>query len=150
MERDFAMSRSGYSDDIWDDPWQGIMYRANVDRALYGKRGQAFLKEMLAALDAMPDNNKRLIRGSFEDKSGEVSALGAVGRASGNQCIGPLDSIDTDIEVDVKAISKHFGIARCMAAEIMFENDEAFSWTKETPEQRYERVRRWVQSNITP
>lgn len=136
------MSRSGYG--IWDDG-RGHLYRANVDRALAGKRGQAFLRELLAALDALPE--KKLATNDFETADG-VCALGAVGRARGNQCWLTLDD---DYYFDVDMIGKHFGIASCMAAEIMWENDEhAAYWMgmPETPEQRFARVRRWVESNI--
>ena len=58
------MSRSGYSDELD----RGILnlWRANVDRTLTSKRGQAFLKEMIVALDAIPD--KRLIAHDLERK----------------------------------------------------------------------------------
>jgi len=52
------MSRSGYIED-WDDQWGLICYRGAVKSAIRGRRGQAFLREMLAALDALPE--KRLI-----------------------------------------------------------------------------------------
>ena len=44
------MSRSGYIDDM-DDRWAAIMWRGAVKSAIKGKRGKAFFKEMLAALD---------------------------------------------------------------------------------------------------
>jgi hypothetical protein len=46
-----------------------------------GKRRQAALKEMLQALDARPE--KRLIAEDLEDSSGNVCALGALGKARG-------------------------------------------------------------------
>jgi hypothetical protein len=51
------MSRSGYSDDC-DDQWRHIMWWGAVTSSIRGKRGQAFLREMRDALDAMPE--KRL------------------------------------------------------------------------------------------
>jgi hypothetical protein len=45
------MSRSGYSDDL--DPLALGRWRGRVASAMRGKRGQAFLREMLAAMDAM-------------------------------------------------------------------------------------------------
>src|SRR4051812_48467094 len=85
------MSRSGYCDDI-DDQWAHIRWRGVVASSIRGKRGQAFLREMLAALDAMPE--KRLIahelavplkcRCSWCQRQGaSVCAIGAVGRARG-------------------------------------------------------------------
>ena len=139
------MSRSGYSDD-WDDQWRMIMYRANVDRALHGKRGQKFLRELLAALDAMPE--KRLITHAFEKEEG-VCALGAVGRARGNQCTVPTGDGDYQ-DTNTVAVGRHFGIAACMAAEIMYVNDEwELYWREVTPERRYQAVRQWVVNQIT-
>lgn len=131
------MSRSGYSEDC--DGWELIMWRGAVDSAIRGKRGQAFLREMLAALDAMPE--KRLITDDLE-ASGEVCALGSVGKARG------LDMSELDPE-DRYTVANVFGISRAMAAEIVFENDDgAGYWSKETPEVRWHRMRAWVVSNL--
>lgn len=56
------MSRSGYSDDL--DSWSMIRWRGAVTSATRGARGQAFFREMLAALDAMPE--KKLIADDLE------------------------------------------------------------------------------------
>ena len=70
------MSRSGYSDD-WDiGDNSGWLYRGAVERAIKGKRGQAFLKEMLAAMDALPE--PKLIAEELEQE-GAVCAIGSVG-----------------------------------------------------------------------
>ena len=129
------MSRSGYSDDYdtTDNVWRGA-----VASALHGKRGQAFLREMLAAFDAMP--TKRLIDEILE-QDGEVCAIGAVGvaRKMDMQHFGP--------ENDPDKVGIAFGIASAMAAEIAYQNDEAAFYT-ETPEQRFTRMRAWVVSKI--
>ena len=131
------MSRSGYSEDI--EEWALIRWRGAVASAIRGKRGQAFLREMLAALDAMPE--KRLIDCELE-VNGEVCALGSVGKARG------LDMSELDPE-DRYTVANVFGIARAMAAEIVFENDDgAGYWSKETPEARWHRMRAWVVSNL--
>ena len=73
------MSRSGYNDEC-DDNWALIRWRGAVKSAIKGKRGQAMLKDLLAALDAMP--NKRLIRGELVEQ-GEYCAIGVLGAARG-------------------------------------------------------------------
>lgn len=45
------MSRSGYCDDGDYGQWEMIMWRGAVTSAFRGKRGQAFLKEMLDSRD---------------------------------------------------------------------------------------------------
>lgn len=138
------MSRSGYSDDCENlGLWRGA-----VERALSGKRGQAFLREMLVALDALPE--KRLIGGTLVDEAGDVCAIGSVGVRRG------LDMSKIDIE-DSEKVAAAFGIARAMAAEIEYENDEAnqySTWDRRheqfTPEQRFAKIRAWVVANIVP
>lgn len=131
------MSRSNYYCDFDFEPWEMIRWRGAVSAAVRGRRGQAFLREMLAALDALPE--KRLIPGNLVDKDGEVCALGAVGRARGVD----LSAVDPE---DPIAVGRFFGIAQAMAAEIEFENDEA--WGPQTPEKRFERIRNWVVANL--
>lgn len=130
------MSRSGYSED-YDEPWQMAMWRGAVAKSIRGKRGQAFLAEMLAALDAMPE--KRLIAHDLQ-VGGEVCAIGSVGAKRG------VDMTTVDPE-DYSTVAATFGIASALAQEIAYENDEV-GCRDETPEMRWERVRKWVVSNI--
>jgi hypothetical protein len=133
------MSRSGYSDDH-DSEWGLICWRGAVASAINGKRGQAFLREMLAAFDALPE--KRLIKDALVDEAGAVCAIGAVAAARG------LDVSGVDPE-DYYAVAKTFDVARALAQEIEYVNDEDLPyWADEMPEQRYDRVRRWVESQI--
>jgi hypothetical protein len=160
------MSRSGYHDD--GGGWSLICWRGAVAAAMRGKRGQAFLKEMLAAFDAMPE--KRLVAGRLvfdgmpevpwnpyphEDiivgadvlvtgcgepvHVGEVCALGAVGLARNLDMSG----LHPD---DPGPVADAFGIAAAMSREIVYMNDE--HWDVETPEQRFTRMRAWVAENI--
>lgn len=127
------MSRSGYSDDC--DGWELIRWRGAVSSAIKGKRGQAFLRELLAALDAMPQ--KSLIVNGFE-AGGEFCVLGVLGHARN------LDMAKIDPE-DRTTIARTFGIAEAMAAEILFENDD---WDNEPSEHRWSRMRMWVVAQI--
>ena len=134
------MSRSGYVDD-WDfdgGEWAMIRGRGAVTSAFRGKRGQTFLKEMLAALDALPE--KKLIANDLQAENGAVCAIGAVGKARG------LDMSKLDPE-DPDTVAAKFGIATAMAREIVYENDEA-GFHSETPERRFERIRTWIASEI--
>lgn len=133
------MSRSGYSEDC--DGWDLIRWRGAVASAIRGNRGQAFLREMLDALKALP--NKRLIARELESNEGEVCALGAVARTRG------LDIKGIDPE-DGETVAEKFGIARALAQEIVFENDEDYSWNQCTPEERYSRMVSWIEQNLKP
>lgn len=160
------MSRSGYGD-CDGDHWQLIKWRGAVASAIKGARGQAFLRELLMAMDAMPE--KTLTVGELQT-DGEFCALGVVGAARGVD----LSKVDTE---DWPQLSSTFGIAEAMAREIMFENDEAvddFEWIdveicgpmrqhwpdydrhsrsvrnplSNVPAQRWSHMRAWVVANI--
>jgi hypothetical protein len=115
------MSRSGYCDDYGDDdPLALGRYRAQVNSAIRGKRGQALLRELLASLDAMPV--KELVAGELE-ADGQFCALGVVGQARGLN----LANIDT---YDVESLGFKFNIADQLAREIMWVNDDHVSENK--------------------
>jgi hypothetical protein len=172
------MSRSGYSDDYGDDdPLALGRWRAAVKSAIRGKKGQTFLKEMLAALEALPQ--KRLVANALQEgewnegetkivpvKDGDVCAFGAVGRARGISM--PASWVDDDPEDMTYDVQRLFGTTDALSREIMYVNDEGgvgrrvplpnvlrgnwdcFSYTRlpETPEERYIRVRAWVEKQI--
>jgi hypothetical protein len=106
------MSRSGYHDDI--DNWSLIKWRGRVASATRGKRGQKLLRDILAALDAMPV--KRLIAHELATE-GEFCTLGALGAARG------LDMSSIDPE-DRDAVAATFDVAMPLVAEIVWHNDD--------------------------
>jgi len=127
------MSRSGYVDD-YEDPGALNRWRANVERTLRGKRGQTFLRDLAASLDAMPV--KELISGELVESDGSMCAIGTVAASRGID-LNTLDPSDWD------AVAGAFRISSVMAREIVYENDEAGPW-KETPADRWKRMRAWV------
>jgi len=128
------MSRSGYSDECGNIE----LYRASVERALRGKRGQAFLRELATAMDAMPE--KVLIAGDLVSEHGECCTIGVVCKAR------QLDVSHLDV-YDPETVAGAVGIARSMAAEIEYMNDEA-AWGSELPNERWKRMRKWVADNL--
>lgn len=138
------MSRSGYSDDC-DEDYPVALYRQAVRRATTGYRGQHILRKLRDALDAMP--TKRLIAGHIKDEAGEVCALGALDPAAPKYDEDDLDDFDHP-----RKLAEHFGIAQALASEIVYMNDEYAAWRlqDETPEQRWIRMRAWVDAQITP
>lgn len=145
------MSRSGYSEDL--DNWALIRWRGAVAAAIKGKRGQALLKEMEAALLALPE--KRLCSGWHDAPSGEVCALGAVALKrkmdKGKHRVEAFAELEREFNEDVAAneVGGEFGIADAMAQEITYVNDEQGPYDA-TPEQRYEYMLKWVRENIVP
>lgn len=150
------MSRSGYSDDC--DGAELNLWRGAVNAAIKGKRGQALLRELAEALDAMPV--KELISGELQ-ADGQFCALGVVGAARG------ID-LDRGRDMEREVIASMFDIAPALAAEVMYINDDDYAywgrWGRDNPmpttaeevaalerkgrEKRWRDVRAWVAENI--
>jgi hypothetical protein len=162
------MSRSGYVD--YDEENTIGLWRGAVKRSIRGKRGQTALKELAAAMDAMP--KKTLAAESLVTSDGQFCTLGVLGQARGLD-MNPIDPEDWD------AVAKAFDIAPAMVREIVYENDEVLDdyewvdfvlcgpvrpyypdWGRHVqskrvaiPEEilgpkRWQQMRDWVESNI--
>lgn len=116
------MSRSGYSDDS-DDVLGAGRWRGRVASAIRGKRGQALLRELLAALDAMPD--KKLAAGSLATAEGEFCTLGTVAAKHGIDAHRmPEDYWD---ENEWATIAQALNVSPVLVREIVYMNDEYVS-----------------------
>jgi hypothetical protein len=129
------MSRSGYSEDL--ENWSLIRWRGQVMSAIRGKRGQAFLRELVEALEAMPE--KALIKNELQEANGQVCALGALGVKRG------VDMALLDPE-DAEGVASAFNIAPQLAQEVIFENDEQLY--NATPERRWEWMHSWAKGHL--
>lgn len=100
-------------------------------------------------MDAMPV--KRLVTEELQ-ADGEFCTLGVVGNARGLD----MSAIDPD---DAEAVADKFGLANAMVREIVWENDEhpgvyggkedgSIGWRRETPEERWTRMRAWVEKQL--
>lgn len=125
------MSRSGYSDDL-DDVLQYGRWRGIVASATKGKRGQSFFRDLIVALEAMPE--RRLIKNELY-KEGEVCALGALGSKRGIN----MESIDPE---DYEVVAANFEIAAPLAQEVVYMNDDYYY--SKTPEERWELMHSWA------
>lgn len=143
------MSRSGYSDDC-DDQWGHIRWRGAVSSALNGAKGQAFLRELVADLDAMPE--KKLVAYDIIRADGACCALGCVAKARGLDVadLNPTDGdYDSDVSHKTKELAERLGIAPSMAREIVYLNDEVYSYDEKVSEEcRWQWVRNWAASAI--
>lgn len=164
------MSRSGYSEDYGEDfPGQLELYRANVERSIGSKAGQARLRELRDALLALPE--KRLAGDVFAPASGEACALGVWAK----QYIPDAEEVrrfDGDDD-DTATLLKPFGWPRLVVKDLVYANDgenyvyeehlgphrwpQSYSYRSdwpllhgrdETDEERYVRVLAWVEDNI--
>jgi hypothetical protein len=138
------MSRSGYDND-YEGTYPGEFWEQAVKNAIRGKRGQKFLRDLLDALDAMPE--KALIANRLRDEDGSVCALGAVCVRRGIDT-KPLEPIDEHDMEHWDPLATALKIAPALVREVEYRNDDG--WIDMTPEARYQDVYRWVQSQIRP
>jgi hypothetical protein len=155
----------------WDDQdavRRHNLWRGNYLRQLRGKRGQAFLRELRDALLALPE--KALAAGQIA-KDGQVCALGSLALKrrvdageSREAVVAELaginvDQDDDDWEGDLiwEWAESVLQAPKYLAWMIPVENDEDNSheyvdgkWKRKetTPEGRYQRMLRWVESRI--
>lgn len=120
------MSRSGYyEDDGCEDTWAHIRWRGAVASAMRGKKGQAFLKECLAALEAMPDKK---LAGQTYEAEGAYCTLGVVGKQRG------IDLSRFDSDYFDESYEEDFGVNSKVLREIIWENDGFTGWYDELGE----------------
>ena len=158
------MSRAGYSDDC--DILVLGRWRGQVASAIRGKRGQAFLRRLIEALDAMEDKALYAVGGDdglfAEYDTCHPCAMGAL--ALHLEMKDPLNIDGTDHE----HTAGKFNIAHQLMREVEFENDECgmglqvpnpdwregmpaymrTMWGPETPEERWRRMRAWCARNL--
>lgn len=145
------MSRSCYSDDYGDEfPGQINLYRANVQRSIASRAGQARLRELRDALLSLPTKEleAELFAGGTQDAP-RVCALGAwaLAKAGGDVAIArDMVSNDADDHETYEAL-KSYGWPRLVVLEGVYVNDEG-PWGSETTTARYTRVLSWVESQL--
>lgn len=141
------MSRHGLQDDI-DDNWQLIKYRGQVESAIRGKSGQKFLKELVRALDALPE--QKLVSETLQTHDGAVCSFGAVARLRGIDVSkftpGPDDDPEDFNDDMPHELSGIFDIAHQLVSEIIWENDEQCS--HKSDHHRWVWMRKWADSRI--
>lgn len=132
------MARINYTDEE-DFPGQSGLWLGNCERSLRGRQGQKELRELHAALLALPD--KRLIHKRLEDEEGGVCAIGAYAKHKGVD----LSKYDVDCYTDEVGVAG--GMPRLVAWRVVEMNDMEFDRTV-TPEQRYDGMLKWVEGKL--
>ena len=102
------MSRSGYTDDF-DDQWALIRWRGAVTSAIRGKRGQEFLREMAAAMDAMPE--KSLSQKSLNTRV-RYARWALLGKLAASTCGRLIRKIETQLLMRSASLS-HWPAKSC-------------------------------------
>jgi hypothetical protein len=129
--------RINYSDEE-DFSGQFGLWQGNCERSIRGRKGQEELRELRAALLALPD--KRLLLGSLEDEEGGVCAIGAYAKRKG------VDLSKFDVDSDTDEVGIAAGMPPLVAWKVVEMND--LQLDDVTPEERYEKMLAWVESKI--
>lgn len=108
------MSRSGLHEDDGDDPLQFGRWRGATMAAIRGKRGQAALREIAAAMDSM--DCKSLTSGALA-ADGEFCTIGLLMSKRG------IDTSEFDV-CDYDAIAEAIGVNAKIVQEIEWFNDD--------------------------
>lgn len=123
-------------------------------RSVGSKRGQAFLRELLAALDAVPGH--RLIGGSMKAEGSNVCALGAYAAwremnergITWRGAVRELPRADGDDDegwlVTCRLVRDRYDVAWTLAYEIAEFNDENAASATDDPADRWRDVRDYV------
>lgn len=166
------MSRISYSKDE-DFPGQFNIWQANCRRSLRGRKGQAALRRLEAALVAMPE--KSLRQGKLVAHDGSVCAIGALARAEGKLPEPePItgDWEDDDVDDTAEWATDNLGVPKLVAWKVVEQNDIHLDtvWERHhgpvaphhasyqggiahirpmTPEERYDKMLAWVRSQLS-
>lgn len=155
--------RINYSDEE-DQPGQFALWNANCRRSIKGRAGQRELRQLEAALLALPE--KRLIHGALTNGEGGVCAIACYAKHKGIE----LSKFDPDDESDEVGIAA--GMPRLVAWQVVALNDIHLNkvWERAhgpiqrghgvyqggiplirdmTPEERYEKVLAWVRTQLS-
>lgn len=171
------MSRFGDDDyDGEDFPNQAALWQANAERALKGKRGRRALRDLRAALRALPE--PRLIAGALctvnpakraEGRHDPDWLLADISEMGEGVCAGGallwhlkvkagMDPIAAFDSLPTLEDSNHSGwesadliahearLAKPLAVEIAFRNDETY--LRMTPEDRYTAFLAWINAEL--
>lgn len=133
-------------------PGQFALWQANCRRSLESKRGQAALRELEAALLALPV--PELVGSALETPERGVCAIGALARYKAIDVSSDADqlrhSLNEDDDYEAQAIMEGVadacGVPPMVAWKTIEIND--IDCDGMTPAQRHQRVLRWVRSQI--
>lgn len=141
------MSRLYWDDDF--DPQEEGLLQGWLKSAIQGRRGQQFLADLVAALDALPA--PELISGALEDsETGCCCAFGAVRRHRGAERV-PIGFDPEEEDVTPDYLAGPFNVSKTLAWAVVEENeDTSTSNTLEARRRRWESVRAWAMSNLLP
>lgn len=135
-------------------------YGANTERHLKGKKGQAALLELEAALLALPEKalqySRFVVIPEKEGDQGSVCALGAVAlKRKMDKGLGRQEALRTinkefhchedDSSLEVGDTAKYMNYVHNFAWAVIEQNDE---YGGRTPEECYKRVLKWCQNSI--
>jgi hypothetical protein len=151
------MSRINYCEDE-DFNNQSLLWEANQERAIRGRKGQAALRELEQALLALPE--KKLIVDELENAQGEVCAIGALAKFKGrenprvNWGDTPVDEpladgviLPDEVQEVTLDLAESLGVPRLVALAVIYENDErAYALD---PTLRYGRLLRWTRHALS-
>ena len=136
-----------YQNDCDFDPWMEGQQAGALRSAIRGNRGQRFLRDLVAGLDALPE--PKLSAGALEDEeTGCCCAFGAVRRYRGADAV-PLYFDPREEDLDPPHFAEPFDVAKALAWEVVEANENwSTSNCEATMRQRWAHVRAWATRHL--
>jgi hypothetical protein len=140
------MSRLCEGDGDWE-PWMDGQRAGALRSAIRGRRGQQFLRDLVSALDALPE--PELSAGALEDKeTGCCCAFGAVRRHRGAES-APLGFHPMEEDVTPDRLTEPFDVSPTLAWAVVSANEGwCSSNSPQARRQRFRDVRRWAAAKL--
>lgn len=138
-----------YQDDYGFEPWMQGQQAGALRSAIRGNRGQQFLRDLVAALNALPE--PKLSAGALEDEeTGCCCAFGAVRRYRGTDAV-PLYFDPQEKDLDPPHFVEPFNVATALAWEVVEANEgRSVSNSEAAMRQRWSSVRAWAARQLLP
>jgi hypothetical protein len=139
------MTRLYYDDDC--GPSEEGLRQGWLRSAIRGQRGQRFLRDLVAALDALP--TPELSSGALEDpETGCCCAFGAVLRFRGAENV-PLWFHPEEEDMMPDSLAEPFDVSKTLAWAVVQANEEMCSSnTEQDRRRRWAEVRAWAVCNL--
>ena len=140
------MSRLYCDDGDWE-PWMEGQQAGALRSAIHGQRGQRFLRDLIDALDALPE--PELAAGALEDEeTGCCCAFGAVRRHRGPENV-PLGFDPAREDMAPDCLAQPFDVSQTLVwAVVQVNEDFTSSNSPDARRRRFQEVRRWAAAKL--
>jgi hypothetical protein len=139
-----------YTDEPGDYP--SHWFEQDLERRIASRNGQRALRDFRDALEAMP--KRELVHGAIVTSAGGACAVGVYALAKGLDLSQYMDAVEEYGDVTTIEIGRRAGLAKALAIQIGYMNDEWFPAPNRiggrgySDAQRWDGIHKWVVAHI--